>query len=80
MMRKTGLVPAEKWFLMKDFGRSGKGLFMKTFYQLLKVNKVNFDSLASGGFEALNEWLNFYGADIAHANETGRITRNTLES
>ncbi|MGP5094715.1 phage resistance protein [Staphylococcus equorum] len=74
MMRKTGLVPAEKWFLMKDFGRSGKGLFMKTFYQLLKVNKVNFDSLASGGFEALNEWLNFYGADIAHANETGKIT------
>lgn len=75
MYRKMELVQAEKWFLMKDFGRSGKGLQMETFYPLLKVNKVNFDSLVSGGFESANEWMNFYGADIAHANETGEITK-----
>lgn len=39
------------------------------------MNKVNFDGLVSGGFEAANEWMNFYGADIAHANETGEITK-----
>lgn len=75
MYRKMKLIQAEKWFLMKDFGRSGKGLFMTTFEALLQVNKVNFDSLISGGFEASNEWMNFYGADIAHANETGEITK-----
>lgn len=75
MYRKMELVQAEKWFLMKDFGRSGKGLQMETFNPLLKVNKVNFDSLVSGGFESANEWMNFYGADIAHANETGEITK-----
>ncbi|MGW7889722.1 phage resistance protein [Staphylococcus xylosus] len=75
MYRKMELIQAEKWMLMKDFGRSGKGLFMTTFDALLQVNKVNFDSLISGGFEASNEWMNFYGADIAHANETGEITK-----
>ena len=75
MYRKMNLIQAEKWFLMKDFGRSGKGLIMTTFDALLQVNKVNFDSLISGGFEASNEWMNFYGADIAHANETGEITK-----
>ena len=59
MYRKMKLIQAEKWFLIKDFGRSGKGLFMETFEELLKVNKVNFDSLLSSGFEAANEWLNF---------------------
>ena len=75
MYRKMKLIQAEKWFLFKDFGRSGKGLFITTFNKLLNVNKVNFDSLVSGGFEASNEWMNFYGADIAHANETGEITK-----
>ncbi|MGW9977979.1 phage resistance protein [Staphylococcus hominis] len=75
MYRKMKLIQAEKWFLFKDFGRSGKGLFITTFNKLLTVNKVNFDSLVSGGFEASNEWMNFYGADIAHANETGEITK-----
>ena len=37
------LIQAEKWFLFKDFGRSGKGLFITTFNKLLHVNKVNFD-------------------------------------
>lgn len=78
MYRKMKLIQAEKWFLMKDFGRSGKGLFMTTFDALLQVNKVNFDSLISGGFEASNEWMNFYGADIAHANETGEITKGMM--
>ncbi|MCD9067292.1 phage resistance protein [Staphylococcus pasteuri] len=75
MYRKMKLIQAEKWFLFKDFGRSGKGLFITTFNKLLHVNKVNFDGLVSGGFEAANEWMNFYGADIAHANETGEITK-----
>lgn len=74
MYRKMKLVQAEKWFLLKDFGRSGKGLLMTTFESLLNVNKVNFDSLLSPGFEQANEWMNFYGVDVAHANETGEIT------
>ncbi|MFY2153552.1 phage resistance protein [Mammaliicoccus sciuri] len=74
MMRKVKLVPAEKWFLLKDFGRSGKGLVMVTFQKLLKLVPVNFDNLTNGGFEAVHEWTKFYGADIAHANETGAIT------
>ena len=51
---------------------------METFEELLKVNKVNFDSLLSSGFEAANEWLNFYGVDIAHANETGEINKGMM--
>ncbi|MDU9351875.1 phage resistance protein [Staphylococcus warneri] len=78
MHRKMKLIQAEKWMLLKDFGRSGKGLFMATFENLMKVNKVNFDSLISGGFESANEWMNFYGADIAHANETGEITKQMM--
>lgn len=75
MYRKMELIQAEKWFLFKDFGRSGKGLFITTFNKILQVNKVNFDSLLSKSFESVNEWMNFYGADIAHANETGEITK-----
>ncbi|WP_204172117.1 phage resistance protein [Staphylococcus sp. GDY8P72P] len=78
MYRKMNIIQAEKWFLMKDFGRSGKGLFMTTFDALLQVNKVNFDALLSRGFESQNEWMNFYGADIAHANETGEITESMM--
>lgn len=78
MYRKMQLIQAEKWMLMKDFGRSGKGLFMTTFDALLQVNKVNFDALLSRGFESQNEWMNFYGADIAHANETGEITESMM--
>lgn len=79
MLRKVELIPAEKWFLLKDFGRSGKGYFMKTFENLLKVTQVNFDSLSnSGGFEASNEWLKFYGADLAHANETDEINNKNM--
>lgn len=74
MLRKVNAIPAEKWFLIKDFGRSGKGLLMETFNPLFNVNSVNMDGLISGGFEAANEWMNFYGADVAHANETGEIT------
>lgn len=78
MFRKMKLIQAEKWFLLKDFGRSGKGLLLTTFDSLMKVNKVNFDSLISGGFEASNEWMNFYGCDIAHANETGEIDKKMM--
>lgn len=78
MLRKVNSIPAEKWFLLKDFGRSGKGLFMETFNSVLKVTNVNMDSLVSGGFEAANEWMNFYGADVAHANETGEINTKNM--
>lgn len=73
MRRKLGLEPAEQFFIIKDRGRTGKGLFMLTFTDIFKINQVSFDNLAKGGFEASNEWLNFYGADLAHANETGEI-------
>lgn len=78
VFRKMNLVQAEKWFLLKDFGRSGKGLFMTTFDKLLKVNKVNFDGLLAGGFDSRNEWLNFHDTDIAHANESGEINKNMM--
>lgn len=78
MLRKLNSIPAEKWFLLKDFGRSGKGLFMETFNSVLNVTNVNMDSLVSGGFEAANEWMNFYGADVAHANETGEINTKNM--
>lgn len=73
MRRKLGLEPAEQFFIIKDRGRTGKGLFMLTFADIFKINQVSFDNLAKGGFEASNEWLNFYGADLAHANESGEI-------
>lgn len=78
LMRKLQLVPPEYFFIMKDFGRTGKGLIMNTFDELFKVNKVNFDSLAGGGFEANNEWFKFYDADLAHANETGEIDKKNM--
>lgn len=78
LMRKLRLVPPEYFFIMKDFGRTGKGLIMKTFDELFKVNKVNFDSLAGGGFEANNEWFKFYDTDLAHANETGEIDKKNM--
>src|SRR5699024_9614727 len=78
MLRKINSIPAEKWFLLKDFGRSGKGLFMETFNSVMNVTNVNMDSLVSGGFEAANEWMNFYGADVAHANETGEINTKNM--
>lgn len=74
LLRKLKLVPPERFFIMKDYGRTGKGLLMLTFDDVFKINKVNFDNLITGGFEANNEWLNFYDTDLAHANETGEIT------
>src|SRR5699024_6973881 len=55
MYRKMNLIQAEKWFLMKDLGRSGKGLFMTTVDSLSQVTDVNCDSLNSSRFEASNE-------------------------
>lgn len=74
MYRKLDLAPAEQMFFMKDFGRTGKGLFLKTFYKIFKVNPINFDLLVnSTGYGKESEWMNFYGAEVAHANETGEI-------
>lgn len=78
LLRKLKLVPPEHFFILKDFGRTGKGLLMSTFDNVFKLNKVDFDKLMAGGFEASNEWLNFYGADVAHANETDEITAKEM--
>ena len=78
MLRKLELEPPEYFFIMKDFGRTGKGLLMHTFNEIFKVNNVNFDNLKSGGFESNNEWLNFYDSEVAHANETGEIDQKSM--
>lgn len=78
LLRKLKLEPPEHFFILKDFGRTGKGLLMTTFDGVFKVNKVDFDKLMAGGFEASNEWLKFYGADVAHANETNEITSKEM--
>lgn len=78
LLRKLKIEPPEHFFILKDFGRTGKGLLMTTFDGVFKVNKVDFDKLTSGGFDASNEWLKFYGADVAHANETNEITSKEM--
>lgn len=78
MHRKLKLIPAEKWFLLKDFGRTGKGLLLDTFQTIFKCNQVSFDALKSTGFEATNEMTNFYGAEVAIANETGEIDEKDM--
>lgn len=78
LYRKLDLIHPEYYFILKDFGRTGKGLFMNTFNSVFTVNKVNFDNLIGGGFEANNEWFNFYNTDVAHANETGEINNNSM--
>lgn len=76
--RKLKLVFPEYFFILKDFGRTGKGLFMQTFENLLKVHNVSTDNFKNGGFEANNEWLNFYGCELALANESGEITPDMM--
>ncbi|MGO3652556.1 MAG: phage resistance protein, partial [Vagococcus sp.] len=78
MYRKMQLIHPEYYFILKDFGRTGKGLFMKTFDTIFQVNKVNFDNLKSSGIEASNEWFNLYGCDVAYANETGEIDKKDM--
>lgn len=78
MYRKLNLIHPEYYFVLKDFGRTGKGLLMNTFNGVFTVNKVNFDNLTSTGFEANNEWLQFFNCDIAHANETGEINKQSM--
>lgn len=77
--RKFNLVPAGKWFVMKDFGRTGKGLLMSTFSHITQKHAVEFENLTGTGFERSNEWANFYGADVIHANETGEITSKQMK-
>lgn len=78
LLAKIKIVPLENLFILKDFGRTGKGLLLKTFQEVFSVNQVNMDNLMNGGFEANNEWVKFYGCDIAHANETGEINRKSM--
>lgn len=73
MQRKMKLVPAEKFFIFKDSGRTGKGLVIESLHSIFNVNQLNFDALSAGGFEASNERMNLFGCDIAHAGETGDI-------
>lgn len=79
MYRKMNLINPEKFFIFKDFGRTGKGLFFKTFQGAFTVHQINFNSLLAGSFETLNETRNLDGADLAHANETGEITKNHMK-
>ncbi len=74
MKRKMNLISPEQWFLFKDFGRTGKGLFFKTFNGVFNIYTIAFNTLIGGGFDAGNEMRNLYGADLAHANETGEIS------
>lgn len=79
MQRKLKLVPAEQWFLLKDFGRTGKGLYIESFKAIFKYRQISFDSLKkSGSFEAQNEWANLHGAELAHANEAGEINEEGM--
>lgn len=75
MQRKMKLIPPEKIFLMKDKGRTGKGLFMHALKSIFKVVPVDSGSfLKSTGIEHQNTILNFLGAEVAHLNETGAIS------
>lgn len=79
LMRKLKLIPAEKWFLLKDFGRTGKGLIVLSLHSIFRVNPVNMDALVNNqGASTENAWLSFKGADVAHANETGAIDRKGM--
>lgn len=79
LLRKMNLIPAEKWFLMKDFGRTGKGLVILSFHSIFKVNPVNMDALINNiGASTENAWLSFKGVDIAHANESGAIDDKSM--
>ncbi|GAA3020465.1 hypothetical protein [Tetragenococcus solitarius] len=78
LLARMGLVSVEHSFILKDFGRTGKGLFMKTFPEVFKMNSVNFDNLMGGTMEASNEWLKFIGCDISHANESGAINPKAM--
>lgn len=73
LFRRMGLVTAEKFFILKDAGRTGKGLTIDTFKGIFKYRLINFDALTCKGFEAQNEWVNFIDVELAHANETGAI-------
>lgn len=78
LLGKMGLIPVQHAFILKDFGRTGKGLFMKTFPEVFEMNAVNFDNLMSGSIEASNEWLKFHGCDVSHANESGAINAKVM--
>ena len=75
MYRKMDIVPAEKIFLIKDQGGTGKGLFMHALEAVFEVTPVDSDSLLYGSsIEKQNALMRFLGAEVAHLNETGRIT------
>lgn len=79
MRRKIGLEPAEKFFLFKDKGRTGKGLFVKTFNTLFKVNKLNLPTLTSSAiFERNNEHIKAYDCEVVHINEAEKITSRDM--
>lgn len=74
MLRKHDLLPPEKYFIFKDFGRTGKGLILHILESIFTVKNVDLDALSASGFEASNAWMNLSGADVCHANESGKIT------
>lgn len=78
MLAKMNLISVEHAFILKDFGRTGKGLFMKSFPKVFKMNSVNFDNLTGSGIESSNEWLKFHGCEVSHANESGAINAKSM--
>ncbi|MDO4679748.1 MAG: phage resistance protein [Aerococcus sp.] len=74
LARMMDLIHPEKFFIFKDFGRTGKGLFISTLGGFAKVHRINYHNLIeANGIEKSNEWAKLYDADVAHANEAKGI-------
>ncbi|MBS4461736.1 hypothetical protein JXA27_03995 [Aerococcaceae bacterium zg-B36] len=70
------LISPTKFFVLRDKGRTGKGLFIETFKAFYDTGfkRVNFDALVSKqSFERSNAIFNLIGAHFLYANETGAI-------
>lgn len=81
MRRKLGLEPPEKFFLFKDEGRTGKGLFILTFNALLAVERLSLDTLLSNSaFERNNEMVRARWCDVVHINEAKEITEKDMRA
>lgn len=79
--RKLELEPPEKFFIFKDDGRTGKGLFILTFSSFLTMEKLNLDTLLSTNvFEKNNEIVKARWCDVAHINEARAITEKDMRA
>lgn len=79
MRRKLEIEPPEKFFIFKDEGRTGKGLFIKSFSTLLSVEKLSLDTLLSQSvFDRNNEMVRARWCDVVHINEAKEITEKDM--